>query len=231
MLIAEDLLLLLTDDATGRLAISGNQVDVALAGANLIELTLMERVDLAAEGEQTKAGRVVVRDASPTEDPLLDSALAELTKREGKKPSAVINPLSKRIRSELYARLTARGILRAEHGKILGIFPTKSWSAQEAGHENALRHEITNTLMQGTTPEPRIASLVSLLHALKAVHKVVDPKQHGVRKSDLNSRAKEIAEGNWGSKAVRQAVDEMTAAVMIATTAAISASAASAGSS
>ena len=157
--------------------------------------------------------------------------MAELTKRQGKKPSAVISPLSKGIRSELYGRLTARGILRSEHGKILGIFPTKSWPAQEAEHENALRHKITNTLVQGTTPEPRIASLVSLLHALKAVHKVVNPKQHGVRRSDLNARAKEIAEGNCGSKAVRQAVDEMTAAVMIATTAAISAPAASAGSS
>ncbi len=41
MLIAEDLLLLLTDDASGRLAVPPAQADAALGGANLVELALM----------------------------------------------------------------------------------------------------------------------------------------------------------------------------------------------
>ena len=50
-------------------------------------------------------------------------------------------------------------------------------------------------------------------------HKVVDPKEHGLTRRELDSRAKEIAEGSWGSAAVRQAVDAMTAAVTVAVTA------------
>jgi hypothetical protein len=57
----------------------------------------------------------------------------------------------------------------------------------------------------------------------------VDPKEHGLRRTAFNRRAKEIAEGSWGSQAVRKAIDEMTAAVTVAVTAVMVAG--SAGSS
>lgn len=76
MLIAEDLLLLLTNDETGKLVASASEVDVALGGALLVELTLMQRLDLAGPSEQVRKGHLVVRDASATSDPLLDEALA-----------------------------------------------------------------------------------------------------------------------------------------------------------
>ena len=52
---------------------------------------------------------------------------------------------------------------------------------------------------------------------------MVRPKDHGLSKRDLERRAKEIAEGDWGSAAVRKAVDAMAAATMAAVTAATSA--------
>lgn len=61
MLLAEDLLLLLTDDGTGKLAASSTEVDVALGGALLVELTLMQRVDVAGSDERVREGRLVVR--------------------------------------------------------------------------------------------------------------------------------------------------------------------------
>ena len=39
MLIAEDLLLLVTDDASGRLSAQEAQVDAGLGGATMVELT------------------------------------------------------------------------------------------------------------------------------------------------------------------------------------------------
>ena len=76
MLLAEDLLLLLTDDDSGRLVVSGSAVDVALGGAQLIELTLLGRVDVTGEGEG-RAGRLVVRPGERPADPLLEEALAQ----------------------------------------------------------------------------------------------------------------------------------------------------------
>ena len=49
MLLAEDLLLLVTDDASGRLSAPAEQVDAGLGGANLVELTLQNKADLTGE--------------------------------------------------------------------------------------------------------------------------------------------------------------------------------------
>ena len=83
MLLAEDLLLLVTGNASGRLCVPSAQVDAGLGGANLIELTMMSKVDLSGHGDQAKPGRIIVRDPSPAGDEVLDAALGILIKRHG----------------------------------------------------------------------------------------------------------------------------------------------------
>lgn len=218
MLIAEDLLLLLTDDETGRLAADASEVDVALGGALLVELTLMRRVDLAGAGEQVREGRLVVRDPSPTSDPLLDEALATIGEKQGKKPESVVTALGKDLRGRLYDRLVERGLLRAESGKVLGIFPVHKWPAQEATHENVVRADLLAALRLGMAGDPRTGSLVSLLLALGKVDKAVEPAAAGLSKRELRSNAKRIAEGDWASEAVRHVIDGMQTAVIAAAT-------------
>jgi hypothetical protein len=224
MLLAEDLLLLVTDDTSGQLSAPAAQVDAGLGGANLVELAMMNKVDLSGEGEAGRPGRVVVRDPAPAGDDVLDAALAILTANQGRKPSAAIRPLSKNLRHTLYERLAAAGVVRAERGKILGIFPTHTWPALDASHEAQVRQLVTQALVQQAAPDPRTAALIALLHALKCEHKIVDPRPYGLSRRQLAARAEEIAEGNWASAAVRKAIDEMNAAVIAATTAATAAS-------
>ncbi len=221
MLIAEDLLLLLTDDESGKVVVTGQQLDLALGGAHLLDLSLDERVTL----DDRK--RLQVRDASPTGDPLLDRALEVVASKEGKKPQSAITPLSKKVRPALYERLVASGILRAEHGTVLGIFPTHRWPTNAADHEAGVRRDIAAALVQGTTPTPRTGALVALLVALQVTHKVVPPKGNGLTRRELTKRAKAIAQGEWASAAVRKAIDDMTAAVMVAVTASTAAAASS----
>ena len=76
MLIAEDLLLLLTADDTGKLDADSTNMNLALGGALLAELALAHRVDLAGPAERVREGRLMVRDASLTGDSVLDDALA-----------------------------------------------------------------------------------------------------------------------------------------------------------
>jgi hypothetical protein len=221
MLLAEDLLLLLTDDDSGKLAASSTEVDVALGGALLVELTLMHRVDVAGSDERVRAGRLVVRDPGPTGDGLLDEALTVVGQKEGKKPQNVVARLGKRARVRLYERLVAGGVLRAADDRILGIFPTHRWPSKDAAHESTVRAGLVTALREGATSEARTGALVSLLLALKAVHKAVDPGSVGLSKKELNANAKRIAEGEWAAKAVRQAIDSMNAAVIAATSAAV----------
>jgi len=117
-----------------------------------------------------------------------DSGLA---KHQGKKPSAVVTPLSKGVRELLYQRLVTRGILRSGQGRILGIFPTQSWPTEELEHERAVREHVVQSA--------------------------------GLDKKRAQARAQQVAEGDWGFRAVRQALDEMMAAVMVATTVATTA--------
>jgi Golgi phosphoprotein 3 (GPP34) len=148
MLLAEDLLLLVTDDASGRLSVPAAQVDAGLGGANLLELTLMNKVGLAADHDTSKPGRVVVRDPAPIGDTTLDAALQIIIARQGSKPSSLIRPLGRNLRQTLYERLARSGVIRADQGRILGLFPAHRWPAQDSRHEADVRQQLIQALVQ-----------------------------------------------------------------------------------
>jgi len=125
MLLAEDLLLLVTDDASGRLSAPADRVAAGLGGANLAELTVRNKVDLTSDQDPGKPGRIIVRDPSPAGDAILDAALQTVAAYQGKKPSTVIRPLSKNLRRTLYERLAGNGMVRAGTSRILGVFPSR----------------------------------------------------------------------------------------------------------
>ncbi|WP_132208059.1 GOLPH3/VPS74 family protein [Kribbella steppae] len=224
MLIAEDLLLLLYDDESGKPITGAPGLDYALAGAVLIELTMLGKLDVAGEGEEVKRGRLKVLDASPTGDAILDERLAYVADKPGKRPKDQIGRLSKKLRDQLLARLAERGVLTADEGKVLGIFPVTRWTAKDARHEAEVRSALESVLKVGTSPDQRTGALIALLSALNVVPKIVTD---AVDKKALKQRAKEIAESDWAADAVKKAVAEMQAAVTTAIV--VSATAASTG--
>ena len=96
---------------------------------------------------------------------------------------------------------------------MLGIFPVHRWPAARAEHQEHMRRQLTQVLVQRTTPDSRAAALVSLLHALKSEHRIVDPKEHGLTRMELATRA-EVSTGDWASEAVREAIEAVMAAVI-----------------
>lgn len=213
MLIAEDLLLLLYDDESGKPITGSPGLDYALAGAVLIELTMLGKLDVAGEGEEVKRGRLKVLDATPTGDSILDERLAYVADKPGKRPKDQIGRLSKKLRDQVLARLAERGVLEADQGKVLGLFPVTRWPATDARHEAEVRTALESVLKVGTTPDERTGALVALLSALNVVPKIVTD---AVDKKALKQRAKEIAESDWAAEAVKKAVSEMQAAVTTA---------------
>ncbi|MEV6893349.1 MULTISPECIES: GOLPH3/VPS74 family protein [Kribbella] len=210
MLIAEDLLLLLYDDQTGKPITGAPGLDFSLAGAVLIELTLQQKLDITTEG---KAGRLRVLDGAPTGDPILDERLSYVIDKPGKKPKDQIKPLSKHLRNQLLARLAQRGVLEADQGKVLGLFPVTRWPAKDARHEMEVRTQLEGVLRQGLAPDQRTAALIALLSALNVVPKVITD---AVDNRALKQRAKEIADSDWAAAAVKKAVAEVQAAVTAA---------------
>jgi hypothetical protein len=209
MLIAEDLLLLVTDDATGKSTVATTHLGPALAGAVLMELVVAGRVGLHGEGRKAK---VVLIDNTPLADPTLDPALQILLEKGPIGPVTAIGKVAKGLRERLYTGLQDRGILRHERGKVLGIFPTTRWPAEDSRHETALRSTITDVLVHGHEPSARIAAIIAVLTAADMLKTVVDKADLTVAKE----RGKQIGDGNWATDSVRTAIQEMQAAMTVA---------------
>lgn len=224
MLIAEDVLLLLVEDRTGRFVVDSTKLDNVLAGALLLELATMERVGFPPPGRGVKRGRMIVLDPTPPGDPVLDHALATIAASRPAKPENLIARLRNRLRSTLLERLSTAGAVHRSTRRVLGIVPLTTWPAADSGHKRELRAQLQDVLVAGATPDPRTAALVSLLAAVDAVHKVVDGDKKAVR-----ARAKEIAAGDWAGAAVKEAVKKAVDAVNASLIVIVSAGAASGG--
>ena len=232
MLIAETLLLLLTDEDSGKPRAESTALTYACAGALLLELSLSGRVDVAGPGEAVKAGRLVVRNPEPTGDAPLDKALVELGRRQNKKPRDVIGRLAKGIRDELYESLAARGVVRREEVTMLGVIPRRRWPVVDTAARWRAREGVEG-LVRGNPPDddPGSAALVSLLAAIDKLPQVAAPDVVGLSKKEIRRRGKEISADSWAPKAVKDAVASVNAAIYAAVVASVAATAATAGSS
>jgi hypothetical protein len=227
VILAEDVLPLLIDDASGKPVVDTTRLDLALAGGMLLDLATSGRVDVAGPGQQVKAGRLLVCDDRSTDDSLLDEALRRVGAVGPRKPEKVLPALAKGLRKDLLLRLIAQGILRDQRRRTLGIFPTHVWPAVDANHQRQVRAGLRDVLVVGRSPTPREAALVSLLQAIDQVPKVLG--NVGIPARELRRRAKDVAAGGFADEAVRRAVEAVTAATTAAIVATVIASGASGG--
>jgi hypothetical protein len=223
--LAEEYLLLALDDTSGRPLLSGQHLQFALAGAAVSELTLRGALDVSDGADGGRKGRFHVTGRATPSDPLQREILELMHERRPKDAIRKIGQgsFARRLRETLQQGLAARGVLREEQVKILGLFPSTAWPAHDPGPEAGVRDRVLTALTTGTTPDGPTAALVSLLLATDLIRKVFPDQDRGA----LRRRAKEIAAAQWAGAAVKRAIDEVNAAmtaVMVATTSAAAAS-------
>jgi hypothetical protein len=214
-LIAEDLLLLLLDDEKGNLT-SSSYPHTVLGGAVLLELALAGTVEVRKDGAWRSAKVHPTGTPAPA-DPVLVSALGTVAERP-RTAQDLVNRLGKGLKETLAERLVEQGMLQRRESRVLGLFPRTRWPVADRTHEDEVRRRLTAALGQGLTPDERTGALVALLHAIGRAHKVVP--HEGVPTAEVKRRAKEIAEGAWAAKAVKDAINAATAAIVAATAAA-----------
>ena len=215
MLIAEEYLLLSLDDETGKPRIGSDRLEPALGGALLAELALRERVGVTPpEAGWNKRGRVTITNLEPTDDPELDAALSKLAENEGKKVKDLLssyafkkNRLSHGVRNRLLERLASAGMLVRNEDSVLGFIPRTTWPAGDPAAEDDVRRRLQAALIGGEQPTERTVALIALLQVTGLLPKVVTTQD----KKALKARAKELTEGNWAAKAVKDAIDEAAA--------------------
>jgi hypothetical protein len=210
VLLAEDLLLLLTDDTRGRLTARGDVVGFMLAGANLVELVLMGRVD----------GRLIVRDPAPTDDAVLDAALQDVIEGRGALSAVKLTTQrAKKLKETLYGRLVSRGMVR--HERFLGL---DRWPGQGSDHKVELRQRVIQALVEQRTPDTRTAALIALLHAIKHEPKIIYPRYARLSRivdwvgltpthRRLIARGEEIANSHWAPEAMRDTIARIVEAI------------------
>jgi hypothetical protein len=211
-MLPEDLMLLFINPQNGRVLADSSSVENALAGAVLIELVNSGRVAFEPNGKKLQ-----VVDPAPLTDPLLQESVSRIDKPM--KPQKAVERLRKKVRDNVIAQLEGRGVVRVEPRKVLGIFPAKSYRIADEAVAVEARKAVGEVVLGYRGADARTGALVTLLYAVKAVHKVIEGN-----KREMNKRAKDIAAGNWAGDAVRRAVEAIQAGVVAATTAAAAAS-------
>jgi hypothetical protein len=219
-LIAEDLLLLLLDDDSGKAQTS--QLETALGGAVLVELALLEAVTVGTRPRPTlwRQAKVSAEPGVQVEDVVLRDALRTVAEKE-RTAQDLVGKLGRGLTDTLCGRLANRGVLQRRDDKLLGLIPRTRWPARDSSHEEDLRRALTDVLVAGAEPDERTGALVALLYAVDRAHKTVP--HEGLSSREVRQRAKQVSKGQWAAVAVKDAVAAVTAATTAAVVAATSA--------
>lgn len=200
-LLADDLLLLILDERTGRfpdrLPLNG-----VAAVALLLEIASMGRLDVFGEDH-----RIFVEDASPTGHPILDGVLATIGEDEGALPKNVLAKYAVGSFERAVARLTGRGLLREETSpRMFGLLRRTTWRHADRDRITMLRAELDEVLVRDRRPDARTATLVAMLVVLGQLDRVLGSDGH----EHATARAEQIAEDAWDANTVTFAILDKT---------------------
>ena len=158
--VEEITLLQLHDD--GRFAYVPNwSLHYALAGGVLMDLALENRIDTDLEN-------LVLVDATPIGDGLLDSTLAEIAAAEGHNARFWVERTAENayaIHEEALSRLVAHGILERQDDQFLWVFRSRRYPAIDGKAVREVKLRIMEVLFSDAIPDPRDVVIICLADA------------------------------------------------------------------
>ncbi|BCJ68338.1 GOLPH3/VPS74 family protein [Polymorphospora rubra] len=216
MLIVDDLMLLLIDDKSGTIAGEGT-LYYTLCGAVLVELALRGLVETDETRTIFNGLEVRAVEGEPPSDPLLRSAYDRIAERPRGVQTLLIE-IGTHLRGQVIDRLVERGLIRRERERMLGLFRTTRFRAENPQYEAEMLERVRAVLEDGADPDSRTAALAALLSASGTL-----PTFHPAIKwsGKVYKRAKELESGSWGADAVNTAVVRTAAAIAAASTVAV----------
>lgn len=205
--LAEDLLLVLFQPDSGTI-VGEATLYYVLAGAVLADLALNERVTTRT----TPTGFVIVEavEEQAPADEILRSAWNYAADRPGR-VQTMLAAIGPKLRQPLLERLIARGDIREENGKVLGLLKTTTLKDGESRRRSGLMEVVRSVLVDGVEPTPRVAALAALMWGSGSLHQF-DPEIPW--NSAVISRAQELGRGNWSIEGATQAVATATGAMI-----------------
>ncbi|MDV6314912.1 GOLPH3/VPS74 family protein [Idiomarina sp. HP20-50] len=191
---------------------NGAYVEYATAGAIAAELLMLKRIKVEHDNKE----KVAVVDDSSTGDSLLDEALTMISEsKRQRKLKDWVQKLGgiKDLKHKVAHMLATDGIVEAEKVKVLWLFKRRVYPEVTPEPEQQLRQKMRHVVLSDNDEiEPRIAIAVALANSAKLLPQVFSKQEL----KDHKQRIKQLESGELVSKAAKEAVQAIEAAVMIA---------------
>ncbi|MCB0892423.1 MAG: GPP34 family phosphoprotein [Propionibacteriaceae bacterium] len=212
MLLAETVLLLTTDEATGKKLC--RNTDLLVAGALLADLALAGNVRVAEQGEGVRKNRALaVPDAAWPTDPMLAECLTIVDGKKHWSPSTLVERLGRKRVPQVYERLAVAEVLSRTEHRVLGMVPTTRWVTIDPGPVNRFRTRLDEVFLFGHAPDLETAAVAGLLYAADMVVPVLDRGRH-LDRSKLKRQAKALMKQYWPAMALDRAIQARETAVV-----------------
>jgi len=208
LILPEEILLIALNDESGKLhTLPERALDLALAGAVLMELEKRGAVTLSDENLQVTKG------CEPG-DPLLEDCLRQLCEKDPEQSiQAALGRLAhqgKEICSTLFKRLVQRGILEEKDCRFFLVFHETRHPVVDPAEENAVKTRIRDIVLGDKVPtRNEETAVISLMHACDLSHKVFSVDELRSVKPRIEALAKTNPIGHATVQAITQIQNAM----------------------
>lgn len=211
MLVTEQMFLLLRRD-DGRSEGGSGYEAYGLNGAVLTDLLMAGHVTL---DDSAKDPRITVAARGSVGDPVLDATLDRLRAKKDTKLVSLILDLSLSPRDEVVQSLVSAGVITIAPKRALGLVPER-YPVRDPAPERALRERL-RVVLAGGSAQPGEAALLALLKGLGLAPHLLKEEKGSLARRDLDRRIDEASSDSAVGTALRTAVEQVEAAVMVAT--------------
>ncbi|MGK2866640.1 MAG: GOLPH3/VPS74 family protein [Mycobacterium sp.] len=191
--IAEDLFLLLLDNASAQPGLDRQRTRRVLGAAVLLDLAWACRIRPASDCEAA-AGTLVALIGTGPLDPVTGPAL-ELLSRRPLRASSAIGKLSKHTEDRLVEHLVRSGQISRISLPSKGFKKDLAYPLRGRQRAGPARAALLSALFDRRPPTPPTAAIISLLHAVDGLGALLSLNDRGWRW--VHARAGEIALGSW----------------------------------
>lgn len=208
-LVEEIVLLQLRDEGGSFVRVPMWSLRYAVAGAVLMELADVGRIDTDLE-------HLFLIDETPTGDDLLDPTLAEVAGSEQQNTRFWIEHIAayaEEIRTAALARLVDRGVLEERDNRLLWVFHSRRYPAVDGQVRREVKLRLMEVLLSDEIPDPRDVMLICLADACGIFRALLS----GRELAQATPRIEQVAKLDLIGQAMARAINDVRMAVAAAT--------------
>lgn len=192
--IAEDLFLLLLDNASAQPGLDKPRRERVLAAAVLLDLAHACLIRPAVPGDPVEAGQLVALTNNGALDPVVEPAF-QLLQRRPLWPAEAVGRLRKHTQDTVTEHLEQSGQIHRVRLRSKRFSAPYAWPLTNRDRVGPARAALLAALFDGQTPTATTAAIISLLHASDGLGALLSLNDRGWRW--VHARATEISTGGW----------------------------------